>query len=92
MQCFGHISHAHVNPAITVGAVILGKKSIAEAMVYLVAQNLGAILGYGLLKVRNYADNFLTTMECFYQLKLFPIKVLYYLHSLVIHIFITLLN
>lgn len=51
LQCVGHISHAHVNPAITVGSVVLGQKSIVQAMVYIVAQCLGAILGYGLLKV-----------------------------------------
>lgn len=50
-QCFGHISQAHVNPAITVGAVVLGKKTIPEALVYLVSQVIGAILGYGMLKV-----------------------------------------
>ncbi|XP_043288918.1 aquaporin AQPAe.a-like isoform X2 [Venturia canescens] len=47
----GHISDAHINPAITVGAVVLGKKSLRLAAVYLVAQCLGAVVGYGLLKV-----------------------------------------
>ncbi|KAK0083506.1 hypothetical protein PV325_008688 [Microctonus aethiopoides] len=51
IQCVGHISHAHVNPAITIGSVVLGQKSIVQAMVYIVAQCLGAILGYGLLKL-----------------------------------------
>ncbi|XP_034936324.1 aquaporin AQPAe.a-like isoform X2 [Chelonus insularis] len=51
IQCFGHISHAHVNPAITVGSIVLGKKSIAEGLVYLVAQMLGSVMGYGLLKL-----------------------------------------
>ncbi|XP_015185495.1 PREDICTED: aquaporin AQPcic-like isoform X1 [Polistes dominula] len=51
IQCFGHISDAHVNPAITVGSVVLGKKTIPEAMVYFLAQVLGSIMGYGMLKV-----------------------------------------
>ncbi|XP_072761448.1 aquaporin AQPcic-like isoform X2 [Anoplolepis gracilipes] len=51
IQCIGHISQAHINPAITVGAVILGKKTIPEALVYFVSQLIGAILGYGMLKV-----------------------------------------
>ncbi|KAK2584492.1 hypothetical protein KPH14_006866 [Odynerus spinipes] len=51
IQCFGHISDAHVNPAITVGAVVLGKKTIPQALVYIFAQTLGAILGCGMLKV-----------------------------------------
>lgn len=51
IQCVGHISVAHVNPAITVGAVVLGKKTIPEALVYIFAQIVGAILGFGMLKV-----------------------------------------
>ncbi|XP_011696207.1 PREDICTED: aquaporin AQPcic-like isoform X2 [Wasmannia auropunctata] len=51
IQCIGHISQAHINPAITVGAIILGKKTIPEALVYFVSQMTGAILGYGMLKV-----------------------------------------
>ncbi|XP_011256665.1 aquaporin AQPcic isoform X1 [Camponotus floridanus] len=51
IQCVGHISQAHVNPAITVGAVVLGKKTIPQALVYLISQLIGAIMGYGMLKV-----------------------------------------
>lgn len=51
IQCIGHISQAHINPAITVGAVVLGKKTIPEALVYFVSQLIGAIVGYGMLKV-----------------------------------------
>lgn len=51
LQSIGHISDAHINPAITVGAVVLGKKSLQAASVYVVAQCLGAVMGYGLLKV-----------------------------------------
>ncbi|XP_063979294.1 aquaporin AQPcic-like [Diachasmimorpha longicaudata] len=51
IQSIGHISGAHINPAITVGAVILGKKSLPAASVYFLAQCLGAIVGYGMLKI-----------------------------------------
>lgn len=51
IQCIGHISQAHINPAVTVGAVVLGKKTIPEALVYIVSQIIGGILGYGMLKV-----------------------------------------
>lgn len=51
IQCIGHISQAHINPAITVGAVVLGKKTIPEGLVYIISQLIGAILGYGMLKV-----------------------------------------
>ena len=51
IQTLGHISQAHVNPAITVGSVVLGHKTIPEALVYFFSQMIGAIGGYGMLKV-----------------------------------------
>lgn len=33
------------------GSIILGKKTIPEALVYFVSQMIGGILGYGILKV-----------------------------------------
>ncbi|XP_011310563.1 aquaporin AQPAe.a isoform X2 [Fopius arisanus] len=48
---FGHISGAHVNPAITVGSVILGTKTLVQAGTYIIAQYVGSILGFGLLKL-----------------------------------------
>uniref|UniRef100_A0A8C7DNA4 Aquaporin-4 n=1 Tax=Oncorhynchus kisutch TaxID=8019 RepID=A0A8C7DNA4_ONCKI len=43
VQCFGHISVSHVNPAVT------RKLSLAKGVFYLAAQCLGAITGAGLL-------------------------------------------
>ncbi|CAK9827016.1 unnamed protein product [Anthophora retusa] len=51
IQCVGHISVAHVNPAITVGSVVLGLKTIPEGLVYLISQIIGAIIGFGMLKM-----------------------------------------
>ena len=51
LQSIGHISDAHVNPAITVGAVVLGKISLQKASIYFVSQCLGGIMGYGFIKV-----------------------------------------
>ncbi|XP_017793997.1 PREDICTED: aquaporin-like isoform X2 [Habropoda laboriosa] len=51
IQCVGHISTAHVNPAITVGSVVLGIKTIPEGLVYLISQTIGAIIGFGMLKM-----------------------------------------
>lgn len=51
IQIFGHISHAHVNPAISAGAVVLGKKSLLEASIYILCQLTGGIIGYGMLKI-----------------------------------------
>ncbi|XP_012226161.1 aquaporin isoform X2 [Linepithema humile] len=57
IQCIGHISQAHINPAVTVASVILGKKTIPEALIYLVSQIIGAIIGYGMLKVVTPEDH-----------------------------------
>ncbi|KMQ96817.1 aquaporin -like protein [Lasius niger] len=51
VQSVGHISGAHINPAITVATVILGKKSLLMAGFYIIAQCLGSLIGYGLLKM-----------------------------------------
>ncbi|XP_071638692.1 aquaporin AQPAe.a-like isoform X1 [Temnothorax longispinosus] len=51
IQCVGHISGAHLNPAITIAAVILGNKTLIMAGFYIIAQCLGALIGFGLLKL-----------------------------------------
>ncbi|XP_046742005.1 aquaporin AQPcic-like isoform X2 [Diprion similis] len=56
IQIIGHISVAHINPAVTVCAVILGHKSLPAAAVYIVSQLLGAIIGYGMLKAITPAE------------------------------------
>ncbi|KAH8300334.1 hypothetical protein KR044_012955, partial [Drosophila immigrans] len=49
IQCFGCVSGAHLNPAVTVAAYIYEMVSLPMAFVYFVAQMLGAFIGYGLL-------------------------------------------
>lgn len=51
IQSVGHISGAHINPSITVATLILGHKSLPMAGLYIFAQCLGAIFGYGMIKV-----------------------------------------
>lgn len=41
---YGHISGAHVNPAVTLGLLVGGKVKIDKAVVYWIAQFVGAIL------------------------------------------------
>lgn len=53
-QCVGHISGAHINPAVTAAAVIVGNTPLPIAGVYVIAQCLGGLIGYGLLKVNEY--------------------------------------
>ncbi|XP_051961972.1 aquaporin-4-like [Xyrauchen texanus] len=47
--CFGEISGAQVNPAITVALLATRKVDVLRAVVYLVAQCLGGILSTGIL-------------------------------------------
>lgn len=51
VQIFGCVSGAHLNPAVSLAAVIYKLISPAVAIGYCVAQLLGAFIGYGLLKV-----------------------------------------
>ncbi|XP_043517137.1 aquaporin AQPAe.a-like [Frieseomelitta varia] len=49
IMMLGHVSGAHLNPAVTIGAVVLKIKSIPTGIVYAVGQFIGATIGYGLL-------------------------------------------
>jgi aquaporin rerated protein, invertebrate len=48
---FGHISGAHLNPAVTICAMILEVIEPKMLFVYIPAQVLGATMGFGILKV-----------------------------------------
>ena len=45
----GGISGCHINPAVTIGVLIAGKIEVKDAIGYIIAQCLGAILGAGIL-------------------------------------------
>ena len=47
----GHISGCHINPAITIGMVVVGRMKASESIGYIIAQILGAIAGAGILYV-----------------------------------------
>ncbi|XP_054644601.1 aquaporin-4-like isoform X2 [Dunckerocampus dactyliophorus] len=49
VQCFGHISGAHINPAVTAAMVVTRKLSVAKAVFYVLAQCLGSIVGAAVL-------------------------------------------
>lgn len=51
VTALGHISGAHFNPAVTVGAWIAGKIESSRAVVYLIAQLAGGLAGAFLLRV-----------------------------------------
>lgn len=44
-QCLGHISGAHLNPAISLGMLVNCQMSLLRAVFYVIAQMLGAVAG-----------------------------------------------
>lgn len=51
LQIFGHISGAHLNPAVTIATVYLGYLKFTVSLIYFLAEFTGAIAGFALLKV-----------------------------------------
>lgn len=51
IQLFGHISGAHLNPAVTLSCALQGKLRPLLVPIYIIAQFLGGLLGFGALKV-----------------------------------------
>lgn len=49
IQIFGHISGAHMNPAVSLGAVLFGTMTVPVMIAYVIAQCGGAIVGFGLV-------------------------------------------
>jgi len=47
----GHISGCHINPAISIAMVAAGRMRLDEAILYIVAQIVGAIIGAGILYI-----------------------------------------
>ena len=47
----GHISGAHINPAVTIGFLITGKIEAKDALIYILSQLIGAMLAAYSLKV-----------------------------------------
>ncbi|CAM8917155.1 unnamed protein product [Rhodiola kirilowii] len=50
VYCTAGISGGHINPAVTFGLLLARKVSLIRAVLYMVAQCLGAIVGVGLVK------------------------------------------
>lgn len=48
-QSVGHISGAHLNPAVTLGLLLSCQISILRAVMYIIAQCVGAIVGTAIL-------------------------------------------
>lgn len=58
VQALGHVSGAHINPAVTAGMLAVGNISIIKGICYVIVQCLGALAGSAVLKVRHkYGGN-----------------------------------
>ncbi|NWZ27657.1 AQP2 protein, partial [Asarcornis scutulata] len=57
VQALGHISGAHINPAVTVACLIGSHVSFLRAVFYVVAQLLGAVVGAAILHEITPADS-----------------------------------
>ena len=49
VQCVGHISGAHLNPAVTVAMLVTRNVTVLRASFYMLAQCIGGIAGAGIL-------------------------------------------
>ncbi|GAU15876.1 hypothetical protein TSUD_40970, partial [Trifolium subterraneum] len=60
VYCTAGISGGHINPAVTFGLFLARKVSLIRAIMYMVAQCLGAIAGVGLVKAfqKSYFDRY----------------------------------
>ena len=50
IQMIGHVSGGHINPAVTIAMAVTLNISILRAVMYVIAQIIGAIIGGFLLK------------------------------------------
>ncbi|XP_069828266.1 aquaporin-2-like [Dendropsophus ebraccatus] len=49
VQAVGHISGAHINPAVTIALLVGARISLVQTLYYVIAQMLGAVIGAALL-------------------------------------------
>lgn len=60
---FGHVSGAHINPSVSIAALVYGLLNVPMLILYLIAQFLGGLCGYGLLMAVTPMKYFTAAME-----------------------------
>ncbi|XP_022097539.1 aquaporin AQPAe.a-like [Acanthaster planci] len=65
VHCFGEVSGAHLNPAVTLPLVVYRELSVVRGLLYIGAQCLGSYLGAALLRAATPADpRYNATLGC----------------------------
>ncbi|CAG9559961.1 unnamed protein product [Danaus chrysippus] len=82
---FGHISGAHMNPSVTLSALLWGSMSLPLGIAYIIAQCFGAIVGYGLLVVVSHVN---LIQECICMTTPHPNQAVY--QAIIIEIILSL--
>ncbi|KAG8222865.1 hypothetical protein J437_LFUL003510 [Ladona fulva] len=65
IQAIGHVSGGHINPAVTISMMLTSNITVLRALLYVIAQCLGAIAGSGILRAltpENVGGNLGTTI------------------------------
>ena len=52
----GHVSGCHINPAVSLGLFCAGQIGLFRALIYMFSQFMGALAGYGILKVNSFLE------------------------------------
>ncbi|KAL3266958.1 hypothetical protein HHI36_011107 [Cryptolaemus montrouzieri] len=67
IQIFGHITACHINPTVSITSLLLGYITYIEFVAYILAQFVGSVLGFVLLKLI-FPENYIPSGFCMTKL------------------------